>query len=101
MNTDIALTTTVGSQILLPCDIIIDPTITFTWQFNDVTINPSSSAGVFSILSNGSLLISSVANSHEGVFTCVATNSLGVAEGNVTLTVNSELHLLVSLRYNA
>ena len=95
MNTNIAITSITGSQATLPCDIILDPTITFTWQFDGANINPSTSAGTFTILSNGSLVISAVANSHEGTFTCVATNTLGTAEGNVTLTVYSELKVII------
>lgn len=97
MNANVTLSAVINTTVALPCDIILDLTITFTWQFDGVNLDPSTSEGMYEILPNGSLVISDVRESHEGTYTCVATNSLGVASGNVLLTVNSKLTILLSL----
>ena len=88
MNTNISITTVVQSEVTLPCDIIPDPTVTFAWQFSGVLINPR--GGTYTILPDGSLMVANVGEVHEGTYTCVVTNPLGVASGTVILTVNSK-----------
>ena len=95
MNVNVTLSAVINTTVALPCDIILDLTVTFTWQFDGVNLDPSTSEGMYEILPNGSLVISDVTESHEGTYTCVATNSLGVASGNVLLTVNSKLTIIL------
>jgi hypothetical protein len=95
MNANISITTIVQSEVTLPCDIILDPTVTFTWQFGGVLVTPSTSGGgTYTILPDGSLVVANVQEVHEGTYTCVATNPLGVASGTVSLIVNSKYALL-------
>ena len=101
VNANISITTTVQSEVILPCDIIPDPTVTFTWQFGGMLITPSVGGGTYTILPNGSLVVANVGEVHEGTYTCVVTNPLGVASGTVVLTVNSKrapLKLLLCTR---
>ena len=42
------------------------------------------------ILLDGSLVVANVGEVHEGTYTCVVTNPLGMASGTVILTVNSK-----------
>ena len=61
-------------------------------------MNPGSSSGTYTILSDGSLVIANVQETLEGIYTCVVTNSLGAASGNVLLTVHGEsVRLLCAL----
>ena len=77
-----------GQEVILPCDTLPDPTLTFTWYLDDVQILlPSNEEDGPVLLSNGSLYFSSVADSHEGSYTCEARNNLGTADGTVNLTV--------------
>ena len=62
--------------------------MTFSWQFGGVLINPR--GGPYTILPDGSLVVANVGEVHEGTYTCVVTNPLGVASGTVILTVNSK-----------
>ena len=90
VNSNIAITAIVQSEVTLPCDIVPDPSVTFSWQFGGVLINPGTSGGTYTILSDGSLVVTNVQEVHEGRYTCVVTNPLGAASGTVVLTVNSK-----------
>lgn len=91
MDPTISLTTIEGQQIILPCDTLPDPTLTFTWSFNGIPISlPSNDESGPTLLSNGSLSYSSAAKALEGSYTCVVSNSLGSAQGTVQLTVFGE-----------
>ena len=94
VNANISITAIVQSEVTLPCDIIPDPTVTYTWQFGGVLVNPSTSGGTYTILSDGSLVIANVQETLEGMYSCVVTNPLGAASGNVLLTVHSEYTFL-------
>lgn len=85
----ISLTTTEGDETTLPCATFPDPTLTFTWSFNDVMISLPSDDGP-TLLSNGSLFYPSAVKALEGSYVCTATNSLGSAQGGVQLTVLGE-----------
>ena len=85
VDSSINVTTVEGQEVTLPCSTLPDPTLSFTWFFNDVQISLPGDDAV--LLANGSLHISSVENSEEGVYTCQARNNLGTAEGTVFLSV--------------
>ena len=88
VDPSISVTTVEGQEVTLPCATLPDPTLSFTWFFNDVQISlPSNEEGAPVLLANGSLHFSSVEDSREGAYTCEASNSLGSAEGTVLLTV--------------
>ena len=97
VNANISITAIVQSEVTLPCDIIPDPTVTYSWQFGGVLVNPSTSGGTYTILSDGSLVVANVQEAHEGTYTCVVTNPLGAASGNVFLTVHSKCALLLCI----
>ena len=87
----VSVTTIEGHEVILPCHTLPDPTLTFTWSFNDIPISlPSNDESGPTLLSNGSLLYSSVEDEMEGSYTCQATNNLGSAEGTIQLTVFGE-----------
>ena len=91
MESSVSLTTIEGHEVTLPCHTLPDPTLTFTWSFNDIPIPlPSDDEAGPTLLSNGSLLYHSVEDDMEGIYTCHASNSLGSAEGTVQLTVFGE-----------
>ena len=100
VNANISITAIVQSEVTLPCDIIPDPTVTYTWQFGGVLVNPSTSGGTYMILSDGSLVIANVQETLEGTYTCVVTNPLGAASGNVLLTVHSECTFFVCIYFH-
>ena len=88
VDSSISLTTIEGQEVILPCATIPDPTLSFTWSFNDDLISlPTDEEDGPVLLTNGSLYFSSVADSREGEYTCEASNNLGTAEGTVLLTV--------------
>lgn len=88
VDSSINVTTIEGQEVTLPCSTLPDPTLTFTWFFNDVQISlPGDDEDAPVLLANGSLHITSVENSEEGVYTCRARNNLGTAEGTVFLSV--------------
>ena len=88
MDSSLSLTAIQGQEVTLPCDTLPDPTLTFTWSFNDIPISlPSDDENGPTLLSNGSLYYSSVVDDIEGEYTCEASNSLGSAEGTVQLIV--------------
>lgn len=87
----ISLTTIEGVETTLPCATFPDPTLIFTWLFNDIPISlPSDDEGGPTLLSNGSLVYPSAVKALEGSYICTASNSLGSAQGSVELTVLGE-----------
>ena len=91
VDSSVSLTTVEGHNVTLPCATFPDPSLSFTWFFDDVQISlPSDEEGAPVLLTNGSLHLSSVRDSREGAYTCEAKNNLGTAEGTVHLTVFGE-----------
>ena len=86
-NSVLSLTALTQSPFTLPCDVLPDPTISFVWQFNGTNVVLGE---MFTLLSSGSLMISTVGDSNEGTFTCIVTNTFGRALGTVVLDVQSE-----------
>ena len=72
---------------VLPCSTFPDPTLSFTWLFNGSPLSLPTSGGALEILEDGGLRIANVLASHEGVYTCTASNNVGVANGTVYLNV--------------
>ena len=81
------VTAIVGLPSTLPCHTLPDSTLMFTWVFEDQSLDISSPSSGLELLENGSLVIADVTVDDEGVFTCIATNSLGTAQGFVTMEV--------------
>lgn len=90
-NLTLNLTAVPSSPITLPCATFPDPTLTFSWFFNGVSL---SSGGALVLTEDGGLVLSSVQSSDEGTYTCSATNSLGTANGTVHLDVLGKQKLL-------
>ena len=94
VDSSVSLTTVEGHDVTLPCATFPDPSLSFTWFFDDIQISlPSDEEGGPVLLTNGSLHLSSVRDSLEGEYTCEARNNLGTAEGTVHLTVFGEEEL--------
>ena len=73
------LTAMIGSAVQLPCMTESDLVPTVTWMKDGKPSLPVDS----SILQNNTLVISSVRKSHEGSYTCKATNALSTIEANI------------------
>ena len=82
------VTAVLSTSATLPCRTILDSTLTFSWLFDNKLLSPAMTGeGPLVLTANGSLILASVARASEGIYTCVATNSLGVANGTVYLVV--------------
>ena len=87
MSSSLNSTAIVSNPVSLPCSTLPDPGLTFSWYFGSVLLSPETSGGNLVISDTGTLTISSVARSNEGVYTCMAVNNLGAANGTVYLEV--------------
>ncbi len=87
LNSSVSLTAILSLPVLLPCYTLPDPSLTFMWLFEGQLLDISSPSSGLEVLTDGTLYISSVTVGHEGMFTCIASNSLGIAQGFVTLDV--------------
>ena len=79
------LTTMTGFAVRLPCVAESDLAPTVTWMKDGKPSLPEDS----SILQNNTLVISSVKKSHEGSYTCKATNGVSSIQASVHVQVNS------------
>ena len=77
-----SLTAIEGHDILLHCPAVGNPIPTITWLFGTEEL--------LGVLSNGSLLLSSVQTSNEGNYTCRATNLLESTESTLELVIQGE-----------
>ena len=77
---------TEGDEVLLHCSAEANPNPSITWLFN--------SAEVDGVLANGSLLLSPVQVTNEGNYTCRATNSIGLDEAVVFLSILGKLCMM-------
>ena len=85
------MTVLVNTKVLLPCNVPSDESITMSWTFEGAALEfPHSD---YQLLTNGSILIQSVAQSQEGGYVCTASNSAGSAQGTVQLIVQGKEYL--------
>ncbi|XP_065104313.1 uncharacterized protein igsf9b isoform X2 [Paramisgurnus dabryanus] len=70
----------VGRELMIPCQSQGDPAPNITWR----KVGPAPRSP-FTVLSNGSLVLSPLTKDHQGDWECLATNR--VATGSVTTTV--------------
>ena len=73
------------TSVTLPCSVVPDNDLTFTWLFQGEVLNLPSEG--MQLLSDGSLSIASVSAQQEGIYTCVVINTLGSAQGEVALDI--------------
>ena len=76
------LTTVIGHTVYLPCVAESDLRPTITWT-ND---GKSSQPVVSNVLLNGTLVLYKIKKSHEGSYTCRATNALTTIEAKVKIS---------------
>jgi len=76
-----------GSSVHLPCVAESDLRTTIAWTKDGKSSLPVES----NVLQNGTLLIRNIKKSHEGSYTCRATNALTTIEAKVKVKVNSPL----------
>lgn len=101
VDSSIAMTIIEGQEVTLPCDTLPDPTLIYTWFFNDIFILlPSDDENGPTLLSNGSLYYPSVVDDMEGNYTCEARNNLGSAEGTIQLTVLGKNPLTILSKFS-
>ena len=74
-----------GRDALLQCNTVGNPTPRVTWLFGTEEVP--------GVLSNGSVLLSSVQISSEGNYTCQATNFLGSVEATLFLMVQGKWYV--------
>ena len=85
-NRTVNITAVPSLPLILPCLTFPDPTLSFTWLFNGVPLPPASQL----VQEDGGLRIPNVLGNNEGVYTCIASNNLGSANGTVYLNVLGE-----------
>ena len=71
-----------GNDVLLNCSAVGNPTPRVTWW--------RGTEELLGVLSNGSILLSSVQTNNEGNYTCRAANSLGLIEATLSLIIQGE-----------
>ena len=74
-------TTTVGSDVVLYCAAIGYPYLSYLWTTKEAK----------PLASGQRLTLHNVSESHDGVYTCTATNTAGTDKLNIRLHVNSKL----------
>ena len=75
------LTPVIGSSVHLSCVAESDLRTTITWTKDSESSLPVG----FSVLQNGTLVINNIKKSHEGSYTCRATNALTTIEAKVKI----------------
>ena len=70
-----------GSSFQATCTAKGDPTPSFAWYYSDTMIQ-----------TGASLTVTSSVSSDDGLYTCVATNSLGMAQATMDANVRCKLH---------
>ena len=75
------VTPILGSSVLLPCVVESDLKPTITWTKDGKIVLPVES----SFLQNGTLHMKNIKKSHEGSYTCKATNALSTIEAKVKI----------------
>ncbi|XP_038057317.1 carboxypeptidase N subunit 2-like [Patiria miniata] len=79
------------TKVLLPCRIDADPALYTYWiTSSHEEISPEQPHPPFAIADNGSLLVTNVSISNEGLYTCVVSNDAGEARSSLNL------HILLS-----
>lgn len=73
-----------GGNVTIKCNPEAAPRPQFIWKKDGIEIG---SGGHRRIFENGNLLISPVSRDDEGIYTCAASNELGLAESNGRLIV--------------
>lgn len=79
-----------GGNVTIKCNPEAAPRPKFTWKKDG---NVIASGGHIRIFDNGNLFISQVSRHSEGVYTCVASNELGIDESKGRLVVLSKQYL--------
>ena len=75
------LTPMIGTSVALPCVAASDLRTTIAWTKDGKSSLPAES----NVLLNGTLLIQKITKSHEGNYTCRATNTLSTIEARVKI----------------
>lgn len=78
---------TLGDDLMMDCLHTGTPRPDLKWLHNDVAVNLLDR---YSVMDNGSLLISSMKAEDAGVWTCVVSNVLGQAQMNVTVSYDGD-----------
>lgn len=81
-----------GSWTELPCNVSGNPKPTVSWFLYDLPIDVSDPK--YLILPSGNLRIFGVTPSDSGVYSCMASNPLGVARRPVELSVQGKSRLM-------
>lgn len=83
LSPELNMTGSYGDDLMMDCLHRGTPSPEIKWLHNDIAITTSDR---YSVMSNGSLLISSLNAEDAGVWTCFVSNVLGQAQMDVNLT---------------
>lgn len=81
----VTVTVEVFDPVLLPCNVLVDESVSITWSFDGVQLTLPFPG--FQLLQNGSLYIQSITKTQDGTYTCTGTNTLGSIDSVVELDV--------------
>jgi len=67
------------------------PTVSWILKNNTRVVAPNRFDDKHYVLSNGSLVISDIQVTHEGLYTCIVENQLGTISGTANVKVQGQL----------
>jgi len=86
-QTPSVLTAVAGEDVILPCDVIGDPSPVVRWRKNHAVIDLFSSRHKYFVDDTGSLVIPAADSGDSARYLCVAENVAGVLTQEIRLTV--------------
>ncbi|XP_030245886.1 protein sidekick-like [Drosophila navojoa] len=78
-----------GGQVMLPCDVVGDPTPQVQWFRNAERIEAQLLSGGYSVKADNTLIIKKLTLEDEGMFQCLATNEAGEKSAYTWLRVKT------------
>jgi len=81
------LTAVAGDEVVLPCDVVADPSPDIRWRKNHAVVDSFSDDHKYLVDDRGSLVIPAVDAGDSARYLCVAENVAGVISQEIGLTV--------------
>lgn len=97
-STDSEVSVEVDGDLTLPCDVTGSPHPSIRWYHNAEPIN--SLARRYSVMDNGSLVITHAMDDNSGVYQCFATSDAGDINAVTVVRIKSSEPVLLSVPYN-
>ncbi|EDW06438.2 uncharacterized protein Dmoj_GI21512 [Drosophila mojavensis] len=83
-----------GGQVMLPCDVVGDPTPQVQWFRNAERIDAQLLSGGYSVKADNTLIIKKLTLEDEGMFQCLATNEAGEKSAYTWLRVKTSAPIM-------